>query len=41
VTIDGPPHATAYADGERIGGLPLECRLEPGALRVIGVPAGT
>jgi diacylglycerol kinase (ATP) len=41
VRIDGPSTATAYADGERIGGLPLECRLEPGALRVIGVPAGT
>jgi diacylglycerol kinase (ATP) len=41
VTIDGPSGATAYADGERIGGLPLTCTVHPGALRVIGVPAGT
>jgi diacylglycerol kinase (ATP) len=41
VTIDGPAAATAYADGERIGGLPLSCVVHAGALRVIGVPAGT
>jgi diacylglycerol kinase (ATP) len=41
VVIDGPPAATAYADGERIGTPPLNCALQPGALRVIGVPPGT
>ncbi|MBK5307794.1 MAG: diacylglycerol kinase [Frankiaceae bacterium] len=41
VRLDGPPTATAYADGERIGGLPLLSTVVPGALRVIGVPAGT
>jgi diacylglycerol kinase (ATP) len=39
VRLDGP--ATAYADGEPMGPLPLTSRVEPGALRVIGVPAGT
>jgi diacylglycerol kinase (ATP) len=40
VVIDGPPSATAYADGERIGTPPLSCALQPGALRVLGVPQG-
>jgi diacylglycerol kinase (ATP) len=38
VTIEGPATATAYADGERMGVPPLVCAVEPGALRVIGVP---
>lgn len=33
--------ATAYADGESMGALPLTSTVAPGALRVIGVPAGT
>ena len=41
VRLDGPPTASAYADGERIGALPLLSTVVPGALRVIGVPAGT
>jgi diacylglycerol kinase (ATP) len=36
VRIEGPPTATAYADGERIGVLPLVCAVRPGALRVVG-----
>jgi diacylglycerol kinase (ATP) len=39
VRLDGPPTATAYADGERMGTLPLTSTVEPGALRVIGVAA--
>ena len=39
VRLDGP--ATAYADGEPMGPLPLTSTVEPGALRVIGVPPGT
>ncbi|MDT7536772.1 MAG: diacylglycerol kinase [Actinomycetota bacterium] len=39
VSVSGP--ATAYADGEPMGPLPLSSRVEPGALRVIGVPSGT
>jgi len=31
----GPPPPVAYADGERIGPLPLEVRLIPGALHVL------
>jgi diacylglycerol kinase (ATP) len=38
VVLEGA--ATAYADGEPMGTLPLTSRVEPGALRVIGVPAG-
>jgi diacylglycerol kinase (ATP) len=41
VTLDGPRTASAYADGERLGGLPLTSTVVPGALRVIGVPAST
>jgi diacylglycerol kinase (ATP) len=41
VRLDGPPTATAYADGERMGTLPLTNTVQPGALRVIGAPAGT
>lgn len=41
VTLEGPAWATAYADGERLGGLPLTSTVVPGALHVIGVPAGT
>jgi diacylglycerol kinase (ATP) len=41
VRIDGPDTASAYADGERVGTPPLTCALQPGALRVIGVPSGT
>lgn len=29
------PHLVAYADGERIGPLPLECEAVPGAIRVL------
>jgi len=32
----GPEPPVAYADGERIGPLPLEVRLVPGALRLLG-----
>jgi diacylglycerol kinase (ATP) len=39
VRLDGP--ATAYADGEPMGSLPLTSTVVPGALRVIGVPPGT
>jgi diacylglycerol kinase (ATP) len=41
VRLDGPAGATAYADGEPMGHLPLTSTVAPGALRVIGVPAGT
>ena len=41
VRIEGPPTATAYADGERLGVPPLLCTVAPGALRVIGAPPGT
>jgi diacylglycerol kinase (ATP) len=41
VSLSGPPTATAYADGEPMGPLPLTSTVEPGALRVIGVPPGT
>jgi diacylglycerol kinase (ATP) len=41
VRLDGPPTATAYADGEPMGGLPLTSTVHPRALRVIGVPSGT
>jgi diacylglycerol kinase (ATP) len=41
VRLEGPDTATAYADGEWMGTLPLTSTIEPGALRVIGVPAGT
>jgi diacylglycerol kinase (ATP) len=41
VRLDGPSTATAYADGERMGSLPLTSTVHPGALRVIGVPAPT
>ncbi|MDH2430644.1 YegS/Rv2252/BmrU family lipid kinase [Sphaerisporangium sp. TRM90804] len=33
------PGTVAYADGERVGPLPLTCAVEPGALRVLA-PAG-
>ncbi|MDR3067976.1 MAG: diacylglycerol kinase family lipid kinase [Cellulomonas sp.] len=33
---DGPAPPVAYADGERIGPLPLEVRLVPGALSLLG-----
>ncbi|MEV7968741.1 YegS/Rv2252/BmrU family lipid kinase [Sphaerisporangium sp. NPDC088356] len=39
VTLDAPG-IVAYADGERIGPLPLTCTVEPGALRVL-VPAAS
>ena len=39
VRLDGT--ATAYADGEPMGRLPLTSTVQPGALRVIGVPAAT
>jgi diacylglycerol kinase (ATP) len=39
VRIEG--HASAYADGELLGTLPLTATVVPGALRVIGVPPGT
>ena len=39
VRIEGPPTATAYADGERFGVPPLTLSVDPGALRVIGSPA--
>jgi diacylglycerol kinase (ATP) len=39
VTVSGP--ATAYADGEPMGQLPLTSTVAPGALRVIGVSSGT
>jgi diacylglycerol kinase (ATP) len=39
VRLSGP--ATAYADGEPMGPLPLTSTVQPGALRVIGVPHGT
>jgi diacylglycerol kinase (ATP) len=39
VRIEGT--ASAYADGERLGTLPLTSTVVPGALRVLGVPAGT
>lgn len=35
VTISGPPDVLAQADGELIGGLPLEISVVPGALRVL------
>ena len=41
VRLDGPATATAYADGERIGTLPLTSTVHAGALRVIGAPAAT
>jgi diacylglycerol kinase (ATP) len=41
VRIEGPATATAYADGERLGVPPLLCTVHPGALRIIGAPAGT
>jgi diacylglycerol kinase (ATP) len=41
IRLDGPANATAYADGEPMGPLPLTSTVVPGALRVIGVPAGT
>jgi diacylglycerol kinase (ATP) len=41
VRLEGPAAATAYADGEPMGPLPLTSTVMPGALRVIGVPAGT
>jgi diacylglycerol kinase (ATP) len=41
VRLEGPAGATASADGEPMGPLPLTCTVEPGALRVIGVPPGT
>lgn len=40
VVLEGPPLAV-YADGEPVGRLPLTCRVEPGALRVIGARLGT
>jgi diacylglycerol kinase (ATP) len=41
VSLDGPATASAYADGEPMGRLPLTSTVVPGALRVIGVPPGT
>lgn len=41
VRLSGPAGATAYADGEPMGPLPLTSTVHPGALRVIGVPPGT
>ena len=35
VVCDG---TVAYADGERLGPLPLDCEVVPGAVRVLGVP---
>lgn len=35
IRIDGPPEVDAQADGELIGGLPLEIAVIPGALRVL------
>jgi diacylglycerol kinase (ATP) len=37
ITIDAPDQI-AYADGERIGPLPIQVRVHPRALRVFGVP---
>jgi diacylglycerol kinase (ATP) len=34
------PGIVGYADGERVGPLPLTCRAVPGALRVLGAAAG-
>ena len=39
VRLEGP--ATAYADGEPMGSLPLTSTVVPGALRVLGVPPAT
>jgi diacylglycerol kinase (ATP) len=39
VRIEGS--ASAYADGERLGNLPITSTIVPGALRVIGVRSGT
>jgi diacylglycerol kinase (ATP) len=41
IRLDGPANATAYADGEPMGPLPLTSTVVPGALRVIGVPPAT
>jgi diacylglycerol kinase (ATP) len=41
VIISGPESTSAYADGERLGVLPVTSRVEPGALRVIGAPSLT
>jgi diacylglycerol kinase (ATP) len=38
VTLDAPG-IVAYADGERVGPLPLTCAVEPGALRVLAPAA--
>jgi diacylglycerol kinase (ATP) len=38
VTLDAPG-IVAYADGERVGPLPLACAVEPGALRVLAPAA--
>lgn len=37
VTIEGPSDVDLWADGERMGPLPVECRCVPAALRVAGV----
>jgi diacylglycerol kinase (ATP) len=34
----GSPGVVAYADGERVGPLPLTARCVPGALRVVAPP---
>ncbi len=39
VTIASDEAHTPYADGEALGHLPLTCRVDPGALRVLGSPA--
>lgn len=39
IRIDGPPEVLAQADGELIGGLPLDIAIVPEALRVL-VPVG-
>ena len=41
VTIASDEGHTPYADGETLGSLPLTCRVEPGALRVLGSPVPT
>ncbi|MDT7571780.1 MAG: diacylglycerol kinase [Actinomycetota bacterium] len=41
VRVEGPVGTNAYADGEPVGPLPLTATVQPGALRVIGVPPGT
>jgi diacylglycerol kinase (ATP) len=38
VTLEAPG-VVAYADGERVGPLPLTCAVQPGAMRVLAPPA--